>query len=146
MLIESKGPALHRVLFSAATAVPPERPAGLLFGIAPIPSTCNLTDDLIAILSRTAVVAGNSQIAVVAAPDAAVAINLLPRALPHPILVSASLASGTLIAVALNALVSAAEGAPRIDASTQALVHAETVPATNIGWRRGQSHPQHVPE
>jgi hypothetical protein len=45
MLIESTGPALDRALFSqlAATA---ERPAGLLFGIAPLASTGNLTNDL----------------------------------------------------------------------------------------------------
>ena len=38
-----------------------------------------------------------------------------------------------MIAVALNALVSAAEGSPRIEAATWAAVHAETVPATDIG-------------
>jgi hypothetical protein len=38
-----------------------------------------------------------------------------------------------VIAIALGALVSAVEGAPRIEASSQAVVHAEEVPATNIG-------------
>jgi hypothetical protein len=106
---------------------------GLLNGIAPIPSTGKLTDDLIAVRSRIAPVSGIGQIALVAAPDKAASINLLPRELPHPVLTSASLPSGTVIAIALNAVVSATEGAPRIGASTQAVVHAQAAPATDIG-------------
>ena len=132
MLIESTGPALDRALFSAAAATA-DRPAGLLNGTPPIPTTGNLTNDLIMLLAAIAPVSGNGQIAIVASPDRAAAINLLPRALPYPILTSASLPSATVIAVALNALVSAVEGAPRIEAAAQAAVHAETVPATDIG-------------
>jgi hypothetical protein len=59
------------------------------------------------------------------------------------VLVFASLPSGTVITVALNAVVSAAEGAPRVEASTQGLVHAETQPRDRYRrWRRSQAHPQ----
>jgi hypothetical protein len=136
MLIESTGPALDRVLLFSAAAATANRPAGLLNGIPPFPSTGNLTNDLIAVLAAIAPVAGNGQIAIVASPDRATAVNLLPMALPHPILVSASLPSGTLIALAVNALVSAVEGAPRIEAAAWAAVHAEEVPATDIGAGR----------
>jgi len=132
MLVESTGPALDAALFSTAAATP-ERSAGLLNGIPPLTSTGNLTNDLIMLLAQIAVVSGNGQIAVVAAPDKAVGINLLPRELPYPVLTSASLPPGTLIAIALNGVVSAVEGAPKVEASTQAVVHMETVPATNIG-------------
>jgi hypothetical protein len=74
MMIESVGPALDRALFSTAAAAP-ERPAGLLNGIPPLVSTGNLTNDLIMLLSQIAPVSGNSQIALVAAPDKAIAIN-----------------------------------------------------------------------
>ena len=83
------------------------------------------------VVSQIAPVSGNSQIAIVASPNRAVAINLLLRELRYPVLASASLPSGTVIAVALNAVASAV--APRIEGSTHAIVHAETQPATDIG-------------
>jgi hypothetical protein len=45
-----------------------------------------------------------------------------------PVLTSASVPAKTVIAVATNAIVSAVEGAPAVDASQEAEIHRETVP------------------
>jgi hypothetical protein len=133
ILVEATGPALDRALFSASAAAP-DRPAGLLFGIAPLPPGANLVDNLVAVVSAVAPVAGNGAVAVVVSPTQSVAINLLlPRQPPFAVLTSATLAPGSIIAVALNALVSAVEGPPQIDASRDALVHEETGPRQDIG-------------
>jgi hypothetical protein len=97
MMIESTAPALDRALFSADPATA-ERPAGILNGIAALPPSANLIDDLIRLITGVAPVSGNGQLAFVAAPDVAAAINLLPRALAYPVLVSATLPPGTIIA------------------------------------------------
>src|SRR5262249_47466342 len=132
VLVESTGPALDRAVFSAAAATA-DRPAGLLNGIAAVPSTGTIEDDLVRLATIIAPVSGNSQIAVVASPAVAVSLNLkLPRQPAFPILTSSGLANSTMIAIALPALVSATEGAPVIDAATQAAIHMDTVPATNI--------------
>jgi hypothetical protein len=127
VLRDATGPAIDRALFSGAAASP-ERPAGLLNGITPLIAT-GTSDDLVKLIAAIAPVSGNAQLALVASPQMGAEINLLPRALPYPVLVSTALPGGTIIAVALPALVSAVEVAPRIDASTQAVVHQETVPA-----------------
>jgi hypothetical protein len=133
VLVESTGPALDRALFSVNPAGP-DRPAGLLFGIAPLPPTVSLVDNLVAVVSAVAPVAANGGTAIVCAPVQSVAINLLlPRQPPFAVLTSATLAPGTLIAVALNALVSAVEGPPQIDGSRDAVVHQETAPRQDIG-------------
>ena len=78
-------------------------------------------------------VADNGSIALIAASAQAAAINLrLPRAPAYPVLASTSLAPSTIVAVALNAPVSTVE-VPRLDASTEAIVHEETSPAVDIG-------------
>jgi hypothetical protein len=138
VLIESAGPAVDRVLFSP-NAAGPDRPAGLLNGIAALTPTAAgggnnknqvLVDDLQLIATAVAPVAGNGNIVLVASPDAAVAMVLrLPTSVTWPVLTSASLAARTVIAVAANAVVSAVEGAPRIDANAHAEIHRETVPA-----------------
>jgi hypothetical protein len=51
---------------------------------------------------------------------------LLAERMPYSVLASASLAPGTVIAVATPAIVSASELLPRIDASPYALIHEET--------------------
>jgi hypothetical protein len=103
--------------------------------LAPIPTPPgDIIDALAALASRVAVVAGNGQIAIVAAPAQAVAINLrLGRQPPYIVLASTTLTPGTIIAVALNALVSAVEGPPEIDSSSDAIIHEESGPSVNIG-------------
>jgi hypothetical protein len=48
---------------------------------------------------------------------------------PYRILTSSSLAARTVIAIAANAVASAVDGLPRIDASSEATVHYNTTPA-----------------
>jgi len=136
VLIESTGPAIDKVLFSANPAAA-DRPAGLLNGIAALtPAAAGsakgeiLVDDLQKLAGAVAPVAGNGGVVIVASPDAAVALSLrLSERVSWPVLTSTSLAARTVIAVAANAVVSAVEGSPMIDSSTQSSVHRETVPA-----------------
>jgi hypothetical protein len=138
VLVESTGPAIDRVLFSANAAAA-DRPAGILNGIAPLmpagPGEKNqaIVDDLQALATAVAPVSGNNQIALIGAPAQAVAIALRsPREITWPLMMSGSLAAGTVIAVAVNTLVAAIEGSPLIDASREVLVHEETAPAAIV--------------
>jgi hypothetical protein len=136
-LIDSTGPALDKVLFSA-NAAGTDRPAGLLNGISaltPVSATSGksevIVDDMQALATAIAPVAGNGDIILVASPDAAVALRLrLPQTIEWPVLTSASLAARTVIAVAANAVVSAVDGAPQVDASTHTELVRDTVPTT----------------
>jgi Phage capsid family len=135
VLIESTGPALDAAMFSAAAATT-DHPAGLLNGItAKTPAAAGekaqiIIDDIQQLASAVAPVSGNNSIVLVASPDAAVALVLrLYSALTWPILTSASLAPRTVIAVATNALVSAVDGLPQIDATRDAELHRDSVPA-----------------
>jgi len=142
LLIEATAPAIDRVLFSTAAAGP-DRRAGVLNGIAPLtPTGGDLIDDLIQLVAAVAGTAGNGQIARVAAPEVAAEINLrLPKPLPYATLASASLATGTIIAVALPALVSAVDGAPSIESRRDAVLHEETGPSAIISETGIVAHP-----
>ena len=66
------------------------------------------------------------QIAFVASP--AEAVKILLHAGPEfrfPVLASSGLASGFVMAVALNSLVAAVDPAPQIEASDEAVIHSE---------------------
>jgi hypothetical protein len=135
VLIESTGPAIDKVLFSA-NAAGTDRPAGLLNGIAALtPAGAGekaqaIVDDLQTLALAIAPVAGNGNIVLIGSPDAAVALRLRsPQMVEWPVLTSAALAAKTVIMVAANAVVSAVEGTPQIDASQEAELHRETVPA-----------------
>jgi hypothetical protein len=141
VLIESTGPAIDKALFSA-TAAGTDRPAGLLNGIAALtPATGTdkgqiIIDDLQALATAVAPVAGNGNIVMIASPDAAVALKLrLYGTVQWPMLTSAALPPRTVIAVAANAIVSAVEGTPMIDASPYTEIHRESSPQeiVNVG-------------
>jgi hypothetical protein len=128
-LIESTGPALDVALFSN-TAGDATRPPGLLFGITGLtPAAAGekaqaIVDDIQTLATAVAPVAGNGNIVLVASSDAAVALELrIPIALDWPILISSALAPKTVICVAANAIVSAVEGSPQIDATTNPSIH-----------------------
>jgi hypothetical protein len=131
-LTESAAQGLDAVLFSTSAATA-DQPAGLLNGItATPPSTQTIASeamvaDLAALAGAIARVAANS-IALVAAPEQAVSINLRLPQLPYDVLATKALAAGTVIAVASNALVSAFENMPRIEASREVAYHSDTVP------------------
>jgi len=134
VLVEACGPALDKQLFSTNAAAS-DRPAGLRNGIAgltPASGTSGkdqiIVDDLQALATAIAPVAGNSNIVIVASPDAAVALQMRVLREEWPILVSSQLAARTVIMVAVNAVVSAVEGAPAIDASAHAELAPDTIP------------------
>jgi hypothetical protein len=140
VLVEAVGPSVDKVLFSTAAAGA-DRPAGLLNGISALTPTAvtgsksdALQDDIQKLATAIAPVAGNSTVAIIAAPAQAVAVALrLARPVPYALLTSSSLASGTVIAVATNSIVAALAGAPVIDAGSDASVHYDTVPAAIVG-------------
>ncbi|HEY7413912.1 MAG TPA: phage major capsid protein [Ktedonobacteraceae bacterium] len=139
-LIDATGPALDKAMFST-TAAGTDRPAGLLNGIAALtPAAAGqakgeiLVDDVQKLASAVAPVAGNGEIVLVASPDAAVALVLrMPQHVDWPVLTSASLAARTVIAIAANAVVSAVEGAPQIDARRDPSVTWDTSSGNPIG-------------
>ena len=132
-LVEAVGPGLDAKLFDAnpATAT---RPAGLRWNIAGLTTAAAgekaqvIVDDLQALALAIAPVAGNSNVVLIASPDAAVALRLRLFTEEWPVLTSSSLAARTVIMVAVNAVVSAVEGAPIIDASSVSEIHRETLP------------------
>jgi hypothetical protein len=131
-MLDATGPAIDANLFSSAAGVPEERPPGLLNGIPPLTGATGggqgaLTADLKALANALAPVAGNSQIVLVVSAEQAVSLALQLRS-PFPVLTSASLAPGTVIAVAVNALVSAID-APEISASQHATPHEQEQPS-----------------
>jgi hypothetical protein len=131
--LESTGPALDKVLFSTNPAAS-DRPAGLRNGIAGLTPAASasakdqiIVDDLQALATAIAPVSGNSNIAIVASPDAAVALQMRVFREEWPILVSTQLPAKTVIMVAINAIVSAVEGPPQIEASSQTTFVRDTV-------------------
>jgi hypothetical protein len=147
VLIESTGPAIDRVLFST-NAGASDRPAGLRYnitGLTPASGTAGkdqiIVDDLQQLVSAVAPVAGNGNIVLIGSPDAAVALQLRLIREEWPILISNSLAAKTVIMLVSNAVVSAVEGAPRIDASTVAEFHRETAPQDIVNASGGVATP-----
>jgi hypothetical protein len=132
-LIESVGTALDAVLFGTAAATSAQ-PAGLRFGISGLtPAAAGekaqaCVDDLQVLATALAPVSGNSNVALVASPDAAVALRFRLVREEWPILVSSALATRTVIMVALNALVASVSGPPQIEATTQAAYVPDTAP------------------
>jgi hypothetical protein len=136
VLLDACGPGLDKVLLST-TAAAGDRPAGILAGVAGLtPSTgtgqAAMINDLRQLATAVAPVAGNGAITLVGSPDATAAINLwLPRPPQWPVLTSNSLAPKTIIAVAANALVSAVEGVPAIEADRESEFQSDTAPASD---------------
>jgi hypothetical protein len=122
-LLESTAPSLDRRLFDAQPGVANFRPPGLLHNITPLPpasspggKTDTMQDDLQALLSAVAPVAGNGETVLVASPAQAVAINLRTvGTIAYRVLVSTQLPPGSVLAIATNAIVAAADAGPAID-------------------------------
>jgi hypothetical protein len=138
-LIDSVGPALDGALFSNAAEVLQLRPAGLLAGLTPLtPASPGAKDeamktDLVALGSAVSVVAGRSNIVFVMNVAQAIAVGL--RSLgtfSYAVLPSNTVAAGTVIAVATNAIASAVESSPTIETSQEAEVHMEDASVAQI--------------
>ena len=122
-LVASVGPSLDAALFSA-NAASADAPPGLLYNITPLtPASAGqskseiIVDDIQKIASALGPVSGNGNLVLIAAPDAAAALVLrLPQSVQWPVLMTAALAPQTVIALAVNGLVSATGGPPEIEA------------------------------
>jgi hypothetical protein len=138
VLLESLGPALDAALFST-TAGTAAQPAGLLNGITPLtPSTGGtganktdaMNDDLQAIAKALGPVAGNGNIVLAAAPaQAGALVTRLVRTPEWAIMMSSAIPDKTCIGIATAAVVSATDGVPAIEASSQTEIHFDTQPA-----------------
>jgi hypothetical protein len=110
------------------------RPSGLRFNIAGLtPSALTvpqdaLAEDVSALLTAVSTVAANGPVVLIASPAQAVALRLRARDLGIEVLASASLAAGTVVAVAVNGLVSATDPEPKIDVGDQGTLHMNDVP------------------
>jgi hypothetical protein len=139
-LLNSSGPSLDRRLFDSQPGVAGLRPPGLLYGITPITAAGAsggkddaMKDDLQAIVSAVAPVAGNGSIVIIAAPAQAVAINLRTLGtFSYDVLTSTQLPNGVAIAVATNAIVSASGDAPQIDVTKVASVQLNDSPTGDL--------------
>jgi hypothetical protein len=131
VLTESVGLSLDLALFDTA-AGDETRPAGLRYnvaGLSPASSGAEaLGKDVASLVAAVASVAGNAPIIFVAAPPQAAAMKLWRSPFPYEVLASGTLAAGTVLAVATNALVSAIDPLPRIDVSREAVLHMDTSP------------------
>jgi hypothetical protein len=133
-LLESTGPALDRRLFDNVAATPDLRPAGLLNGKVALTASTNtdkyeaMVSDIATLAATVAPLAANGGIIFVAAPKQAVALNIGLPNFNYPILVSGSLADGTIIVVARNAVISAFDALPLIDTTKAATMHMDTAP------------------
>ena len=78
-------------------------------------------------------VAGASPIIFFAAPKQAAAIKMRQPDFPYEVLTSSGLTSGTVVAIASNALASAIDATPRIEVGDQAAVHLDNVTPLAIG-------------
>jgi hypothetical protein len=123
VLTESIGPTLDAAMFSAAPSVPGLRPAGVLDGVAALaPSSATspvdaMVADIQALAEAIAPAAGASQPLLIAAPAQAAALTLRsPRDL-WPVVMSAGLAPGSIIALVPAAIATVVE-APEIEAGT----------------------------
>ena len=132
---------LDAVLLSNAAA-DADSPAGLLFGVTAITGSASMSADLGALVAEIAEAGiDTSSVVFVCSPAQAISLSLLagPK-FSHPIVEASGLADGTVIAVAVSALVSAGEGDPIVDISKQAVVHMDTAPQ-NIGEAAGVAAP-----
>jgi len=141
MISEAVGLALDAQIFSA-TAGDATKPPGLLVGVTPIvptTTTGNITSAEAAALDIGNLVAalaanhGGKTPLFIAAPKQAVALKLFAG--PHfdyPIIASASLAAGTIIAIEMASFISAWAPEPEFSTTKAATIHAEDTAPTDI--------------
>jgi hypothetical protein len=122
---------LDAALFSSSAATT-DQPAGLLNGVTPVTASSAsvlmdaMLSDLSALAGSVARVAGTSGIVFVAAPEQAVAIAVGAPTFQFPVLATSTLPKGTAICVASNAIVSASDPLPTIEAGREIAWHRES--------------------
>ena len=133
-LNDAMGPSLDRRLFDSNAAVADLRPAGLLFGKSALTPSADtdkvaaMIADLSALAAAVAPYAGNGGIVFVGAARQVTAATIGLLNFPYPLLASTTLPAGTVICVAVNALVSALGAAPTIDLTKAATLQMSDTP------------------
>jgi hypothetical protein len=135
MLAESAGPALDAVVFSTAAATP-AAPAGLLHGITPLTASAapEFFDALAADVA--AVIGAIAPVAFVMNPAQYFGVLLRTyNSMQNDVIMlgTASLPAGSLVAIALNGLVSATSP-PEFETGTQTMLSMDSVPPA---WPNG---------
>lgn len=143
VLAENVGVGLDAALLSAA-AETTASPAGLRAGATSVTPTAGggesaLSADVLKLAGAVTDVAGPN-IVFVASPSEWIKITLRPRECPFPVLPSAALPTGTLMAVATNALAVAFDPVPEFEVASEGLLHMNDAPA-QIGTETGVAAP-----
>jgi hypothetical protein len=146
LIIEAAGPAVDAAILSTA-ASSPAKSAGLLYGLTPLaPATGtfgfdNCGQDLGKLVGDIAVRMGGAHAMFIANPAQATAIRYFaggqfsidPASDVLPVVGSAALAAGTIIAIEPSSFASTI-GAPEFEVGTVATIHQEdTTPADIVG-------------
>jgi hypothetical protein len=137
-LLQAVGLQLDSILFGTGAATV-SQPMGLRSGVAETAHEGTATGDeamkkdIANLASAIAAVAGNGPIVLIAAPKTAVSLRLRKWPdFPFEILASSALTTGTVMAVAVNALVFAAAPSPRIESSIEAVINFEDSAPQNL--------------
>jgi hypothetical protein len=115
------------------------RPAGLRYNIAGLTASTQpaaadaISEDVGKLAGAVASVAGNAPIIFIAAPAQAMVLKAWSRTtFPFPILASSALAAGTVMVIASNALVTAADPLPRFQLVDNAVLHFDDTTPRDI--------------
>lgn len=130
--------SLDKAVFGTAAASS-ARPAGLLNGVSAITATTGggvaaMVADIKALVGAISAAGGGASIMIFANPVQAVTLNLLAaNGVGYPVIIAPSLTVGTIVAIEANAIASGFNGLPRVDTSTDAVIHYEDGTPLQIG-------------
>jgi len=139
LLNEAAALLLDSNLFSNAAAAAGVSPAGLLNGVSGITAATGggveaMTKDVEALIVALAAAGGGGSPVFVAAPGQAAAMKMRigPR-FDYPVLASAALAAGTIIAIEAKSFVSGFSATPTFDVSDQTVLQLEDTSPAQVG-------------
>jgi hypothetical protein len=127
LLKEDLAYTLDSSMFSA-TAASTARPAGLLNGLTTLGATTGggataMNADIAKLFTSISSAGNADDIAIIASPSQAAALQMQPRSGELRIWSSRALSAGTVVAVDVNGFISAFSQLPRVQASGEALAH-----------------------
>jgi hypothetical protein len=139
LLNEAAALLLDSNLFGNAAASTGVSPAGLLNGVVGIPAATGggvnaMVKDVEALIAALAAAGGGANPVFAAAPGQAAAVRAWagPQ-FTYPILASAALAAGTIVAIEAKSFVSGFSATPTFDTNDQTVLHLEDISPAQIG-------------
>jgi hypothetical protein len=138
MLGEASALVLDSAIFSATAASAGVRPAGLLAGLSSLTPTANggqqaLSEDIAGLIAALTTGTGRNVVIVAAPPQAAALKVWAGPKFDYPILPSAALTTGTVIAVDADSFVSGFGPEPDFSTSDETVLHHEDTTPLAIG-------------